>query len=513
MENCIFREILEKPAEYLISWSIIREKEYSDMASNPPTDPSNIIKETIRTLVSILEQKDPYFSGHSERIASSCILFARSLSMPKELMDALYLASLLYDIGMVYIPNEIINKPGPLTAGEMALVKEHPKIAERILSHLSYLKSTLTIIRHHHETYDGSGYPDGLSGDAIPVGARILSIVDSYDAMTSSRPHRDALTNAEALEEIRKNAGSLFDPKIVEMFIRFASEKANLQKKDKGNIADAVREVVDSFKRGYIDLPVFPGIIGQIRQTVSSANTTIDDLADVIEQDPVITLRLITAANSVHYGGGGKIQTVRQAVARIGIRDTQDFVSAIAMKSVYASNNPDVKTVMEKFWQHAIATAYMARAIALRLRERESDTIFLLGLTHDIGKVLLLHSLIKILYRKEKDPIINMEEILASVQAVHTSFGGALLQRWGFSESIVKAVSSHESPKLTSETPRMLLILYLANILTRRIGYSLFTDEPPDIGHVILLLDLETSQVVDILQDVKKAAQKAIGSA
>lgn len=481
------------------------------MVTNPSTDQPNIFKETIRTLAAILEHKDPYFHDHSERISSACVLFSRTLSMPKELMDSLYLASLLYDIGMIYVPNEIINKPGPLTPGEMELIREHPKVAETILSNLAYLKSTLPIIRHHHEAYNGHGYPDGLIGEAIPVGARILSIVDSFDAMTSSRPHKQALTTDEALEEIRKKAGTLFDPKMVETFIGFTTGKTDVRKKDIGTVPSAVREVVESFKRGYIDLPVSPGIIEQIQQAASSASATITDLADIIEQDPVVTLRIITAANSIHYGGGGKVQTVQQAVARMGVRNTQDTISIIAMKSVYASSDAAVKNVMEKFWQHSIATAYLARAIATKLRDKETDTVFLSGLTHDIGKCLLLNSLIRIIYRREKAASVNMEDILASIQEVHATFGGTLLQRWGFSERIIKAVSSHESVRLTGDTPRMVIILHLANILTRRMGYSMFATEPPDTALAISLLELDNIQIEEIINNVRIQTEKVMG--
>ncbi len=482
------------------------------MALNPGADQSQVFKEIVRTLVSVVEHKDPFFKGHSERVAANCVLFSRQLPIPKELMDVIYLASLLYDIGMVYIPNDIIHKPGAFTTEEMALVKDHPKIAENILSNLSYLKNALPIIRHHHETYSGDGYPDGLRGEAIPIGARILSIVDSYDAMMSERPHREPMSKDGALDELHRNAGIMFDSRLVEAFIRFVSVKSDSPKKEESPIPKAVQEVVESFKRGHIDLPVFPGIIQQIRQTISSVNTTIDDLAAVIEQDPVVTLRLITVANSVHYGGGGKIQTVRQAVARIGIKDTQDIVSTIALKSVYTANSVPVKKVMEKFWQHAIATAYTARAIALKLRDRDAEMMFLLGLTHDIGKVLLLHALTTILLKNDKNQALNLDEILVSIQAVHAGFGGALLQRWGFADNIIKAVSSHESPELTSQTPKMILVLYIANILTRRIGYSLFTEEPPNIGHAILLLGLDDEQTGEIMEEVKHTIQKAIVS-
>ena len=493
------------------------------MAVNQVSEQSQVFKEIVRTLVSVLEFKDPFLKGHSERVAGNCVLFSRHLSMSRDLIDVIYLAGLLYDIGMVYLPVDIIHKPGALSPEEMASVKEHPKIAETILSNLTSLKSILPIIRHHHETYGGEGYPDGLKGENIPIGARILSIADSYDAMTSERPHRQALSEDDALAELRRNTGMMFDPRLVEEFFRFIGLKKDLQKvsekepqKDsprqkESDITKAVHDVVAAFNSGHIELPVFPAIVQQIRQAIASANVTIDDLAKVIEHDPVVTLRLITVSNSVHYGGAGKVQTVRQAVARMGINATQDVISAIAMKAVYSSNNAVVRELMEKLWQHAIATAYMARAIALKLRDADAERLFLLGLTHDIGKVMLLQPLTTILVKRSKNQI-DMEELMSSIHAVHAGFGGALLQRWGFGENIVQAIAKHETPVLTDQTPRILVILFLANMLTRRIGYSLFTDQPPSISHAILLLGLDVPQIDEIIDVAQSSIQKTIGS-
>jgi putative nucleotidyltransferase with HDIG domain len=406
----------------------------------------------------------------------------------------------------------------------MALIKEHPKIAEQILSNLTNLKNILPIIRHHHEAYAGNGYPDGLKGEAIPVCARILSIVDSFDAMTSERPHRGMLSEDDALVEIRKNAGTMFDPRLVEEFVRFvglrkespverpADQHNETPSHVENHIQKAVRDIVEAFNRGHIEMPVFPGIIQKIRQTTSSANVAIDDLAKVIEQDPVVTLRLITASNSVHYGGAGQIKTVRQAIARMGINDTKDIASSIAMKSVYTSGDANVRSLMEKLWQHSIATAYMAHTIALKLRSSDAEMLFLLGLTHDIGKVLLLHSIITIFSKRDKNQPIDIEEILSGVQPVHATFGAALLRRWGFAENLIKAVAVHEKPDIDSQTPQIVLILFLANMFTRRIGCSLFTDLSPDAGVASMLLGLEASQIVEIMEEAKQRITETISS-
>jgi len=167
---------------------------------------------------------------------------------------------------------------------------------------------------------------------------------------------------------------------------------------------------------------------------------------------------------------------------------------------------------MEKLWQHSIATAYMAHAIALNFRGSDAETLFLLGLTHDIGKVLLLHSMITVLSKRDKDQQIDIEEILSGVQPVHAAFGAALLRRWGFAEDLIKAVAIHEKPNIDSQTPQMVLILFLANMFARQIGHSLFTDLSPDTGVASMLLGLETSQIAGIMEGAKQRITETISS-
>ena len=195
------------------------------MTENESTELQKVFKEIVRTLVSVIEYKDPFFRGHSERVAANCVRFSNHLSMPREFIESIYLAGLVYDIGMVYVPTEIIHKPDKLTPEEMELIREHPKITEKILSNLRFFKNILPMIRHHHESFNGEGYPDGLKGEKIPIGARILNITDSFDAMTSERPHRPALSNEEALKQLNEKAGQAFDPELVTKFINFMTPK------------------------------------------------------------------------------------------------------------------------------------------------------------------------------------------------------------------------------------------------------------------------------------------------
>ena len=173
---------------------------------------------TMATLMETVEAKDIYTRGHTDRVTELTSTFAKALGIKGKQLENIKRAAALHDIGKIAVPDKIILKPGPLNAQERCSVEEHPERADRILQHLKFLNSVRIIARAHHEKYDGTGYPDGLQGEEIPIGARILAIVDSYDAMTSARPYREAMSLREALTEIENNAGKHFDPKLVGLF-------------------------------------------------------------------------------------------------------------------------------------------------------------------------------------------------------------------------------------------------------------------------------------------------------
>jgi putative two-component system response regulator len=170
------------------------------------TDELDRSETVLETLANSIEAKDPYTQGHCERLSALSVMVGRSMGLPDESLHALRRAGALHDIGKVAVPDAILLKPGPLTAEEFAIMRQHPEVGELICAPLRSLKAVLPIIRHHHEKFDGSGYPDRLTGTAIPLTARILSIVDVYDALTTDRPYRAALAIDDALGTMRSEA-------------------------------------------------------------------------------------------------------------------------------------------------------------------------------------------------------------------------------------------------------------------------------------------------------------------
>jgi putative two-component system response regulator len=174
----------------------------------------------VTALALALDAKDEYTSGHSGRVSEISVIIARELGMQDNALEDVKLAGLIHDIGKIGVKEAVLNKPGALTAEEFEHIKTHPVIGERILKPIVEEKEILDMVRMHHERFDGKGYPDGLSGDQIPLGASIMALADAYDAMTSDRPYRKSLGVSVAIEEIKKGSGTQFAPDVVEAFLR-----------------------------------------------------------------------------------------------------------------------------------------------------------------------------------------------------------------------------------------------------------------------------------------------------
>ena len=169
-------------------------------------------------LIATLAQRDAWSGKPSTLIAEASVALARAIGLPEGELDRIRTASLLHDLGKLAIPEEILAKPSDLGASEWRVVAEHPKIGQVVLEQAGALRDAATIVLHHHEWFDGRGYPHGLAGGEIPVGARIVSIVDAYEAMIGGRPYRAAITHQAAIVELRRQAGVQFDPELVEVF-------------------------------------------------------------------------------------------------------------------------------------------------------------------------------------------------------------------------------------------------------------------------------------------------------
>jgi putative nucleotidyltransferase with HDIG domain len=175
--------------------------------------------EMVMALSEALDARDKYTAGHSRRVMEYSVGIAKHLKVPKKDIDGLKISALLHDIGKIGISDAILHKESKISDKEFAIIKKHPEIGAKILKAVGVFKDLVPIVYHHHERFDGRGYPQGIYGEQIPLYARIIAIADSFDAMTSTRPYRKELPIETALLEIELNAGKQFDPLISDIFI------------------------------------------------------------------------------------------------------------------------------------------------------------------------------------------------------------------------------------------------------------------------------------------------------
>lgn len=201
--------------------TLVRHREAALLARAHMAD--ELEKTSATTLIALtraLDARDQDTEGHSKRVADLAVEIGREMGQEDAVLPPLRLAALLHDIGKIGIPDAILHKPGPLDEQEWAIMHKHPQTGYDILQNIPYLAPALDAILHHHEKYNGKGYPAGISGDAISLSARILAAVDVYDALTSHRPYRPAFSPEKALEIIRGEAGQQFDPEVVQALVR-----------------------------------------------------------------------------------------------------------------------------------------------------------------------------------------------------------------------------------------------------------------------------------------------------
>ena len=187
-------------------------------------DLKELFYKTIKSISFALDAKDPYTHGHSLRVTLYSLILANELNLDDEVLEEIETAGLLHDIGKIGIPQNILCKPGKLTDEEFEIMKSHPVQGEKMIGNIKKLKSIANWLKTHHERWDGRGYPLGLQGEDIPISARIIAIADTYDAMTSTRSYRKALEHEVAIEEIKKCAGSQFDPTLAELFVKLSDK-------------------------------------------------------------------------------------------------------------------------------------------------------------------------------------------------------------------------------------------------------------------------------------------------
>lgn len=263
----------------VISWFTFKTSmDRVEDANQHLTELNRLYLSTVETLAMAIDAKDQITHGHIRRVQTYAIGLARAMGVTDTIqLRAIEAAALLHDMGKLAVPEHILNKPGKLTASEYDKIKMHASVGAQILSAIDFPYPVVPIVRHHHENWDGTGYPDGLTGEAIPLGARIMAVVDCYDALTSDRPYRPALSDEEALGIIEARKGNMYDPVVTDHFVKVhaqISAQVNAQTHDSSNFQDLLHTPTPA--------PSLPEGHGDASGEVSEKLLALSDLATSI---------------------------------------------------------------------------------------------------------------------------------------------------------------------------------------------------------------------------------------
>lgn len=382
----------------------------------------------VRAIADALEAKDEHIHGHARRVSGYAVSIGRRLGLDAASLEQLSLAAFLHDIGKIGTPDHILLKPAPLTDEERDAMRLHSERGARMLAGIPEMSDIAAAVRHHHEQYDGTGYPEGLSGELIPLWSRIIHVADSYDAMTSPRPFRKACGHETAIATLEQGAGELFDPKVVQAF---------------GEL-DALAAI-----RRRIAPEVWGAVLSTGAFTLEEHQLTYEELMREVEASQVLAACVLREANTQFnhpptaklYEAAARLgdARLRAIAARVGQHEHDDYDSA-------------------KIWQHALRTGMAARMLAERTRIIDPDDAYTLGLLHDVGE-----SLLRALFPVEIEGMQGLEEEARIEEEValfgvdHAQVGQWVLESCGLPHALTSIVQTHHDV-MRINTPAALLL-------------------------------------------------------
>lgn len=454
--------------------------------------------ESLNVLTSAIEERDPWLKGRPQLVAGLCVHLAQALRLSQDEIKIVYLGALLHDFGLIYLPDELLGRSRDLSPREQAAMARHPQLALKVLAGFSPLNECLPIIRHHHEAFDGSGFPDRLKGQAIPLGARIVAVVDGLYELSAPRAG-EPLDELSALEWLASD--SRFDPELVNVLadiVKAGSQpvKPEATERQQAQARKTILEIVGRFLTGDVDLPVLPNLVSRIQELIDSPVSTVADLAAVIEQDAVISGKLTSVANSPLYRGAEQVASIGSAVARLGHNETQLIVGTLASRSLYDFEEPRYQDLAMTLWQHSLASAYLSRLLAGELGLGAGERYYALGLMHDIGKVLLLHSAAELMKKARTSDFdtIAVEDTLVAIEDHHNSFGAALLKRWRFTPVFSEVAEMHDRRNLNAASAVEVRVVALASNAANVLGYGKRPAAELDLLALVTAFDLKLDQ-------------------
>ncbi len=433
----------------------------------------------VRAIADALEAKDEHVHGHARRVCGYAVAIGRRLGCDETTLEQLSLAAFLHDIGKIGTPDAILLKPATLSDEEHAVMQLHSERGARMLAGIPEMQEVADAVRYHHEYYDGSGYPEGLCGEQIPLAARIIHVADAYDAMTSPRPFRQAYDHAAALKQLEDKAATQFDPQVVNAFCGL----------------EALARI-----RGSIAAGIGGGCLSPTVTLLEAGTLGFDDLTRLVEAEPLLAAAILREANA----DSADEPTARLHVActRLGEARVRDCVAR-------NSEGNQGGFVPEQLWEHSLRCAAAARQLAEQTGLIDVDEAYTLGLLHDIGKILLLS-----LFPAEMANILLLDEDASADSEVaafgvdHGQVGQWILESCGVPRGLTAAVQAHHDG-LRMNAPAALL-LHVANAIAH-------SDEPHKVSALdalgsdrLALLGLNRSDLAGIYARTAAALEHQI---
>jgi putative nucleotidyltransferase with HDIG domain len=393
-------------------------------------------RSVVRTIADALEAKDEYVYGHARRVSGYASAIGRRMRLEVPTLEQISLAAFLHDIGKIGTPDSLLLKPSTFTDEDRALMQLHAERGARMIAGVHEMEDIAEVIRYHHEHYDGSGYPEGLSGEQIPLVSRIILVADAYDAMTNPRPFRQAFTHEEAIERLLEGAEKQFDPEVVRAFCGLKS------------LAQIRRSIAHENWGGYLSpLPLLREL----------DKLGFEELVDEIVRDPALAASCLRAVNTADQSAAPCV-SVRAACLRMGDADLRELVKKACVRE---RGDFDFTQLQE----HSVRCAVAASLLAKRTQMIDADEAYSLGLLHDMGEALLCtlfpEEMENIIWLDETDSRTEREVVAFGVD--HGQVGQWLLESCGIQRELALTVQTHHDVMRINEP--VALLLHVADVV------------------------------------------------
>lgn len=383
----------------------------------------------VRAIADTIEAKDRYVYGHARRVSGYATAIGRRMRLGVYELEQLSLAALLHDVGKISTPDSILLKPAALSEEERAVVRLHSERGARLLSAVPEMEAVASAVRHHHENYDGTGYPEGLAGEQIPLASRIIHVADAYDAMTSPRPFRNALDHARAVRALESGAGAQFDPEVVSAFCGL----------------DALAQIRDHIARGDFGSRFLPFARPHALRVLP-----LEELLRVVEREPALAAAVLRAANA-----GLRPEEATASIYAACSRMSLDTLRSIVGKGEAGKRpNPEAEALRS----HSRRCAAAAMLLAEKTGVLDPDDAYTAGLVHDLGEALL-----RSLFPEEAESIswlghpYAVEKEVAAFGVDHAQIGQWILDACNVPAAQTFAVQAHHDIDHVNDPAALLL--------------------------------------------------------